>query len=147
MQLKWRPSPNKLLTEGPHLEIIISTTRPELDEGRAIGLEYQELRVHGLIDTGASLTVINPQIATTCKLLQTDWNRITTVGGTAGSFPAYAAAISFPGTDLPAFHVVRVVACPIIEQRFFSCLIGRDILRKWRLIYDGPNGEVEINAR
>lgn len=144
---RWRPNPSKLLAEGPHIEILISTTRPELDEGRAIGLEYQELRVHGLIDTGASLTVINPQIATTCKLLQTDWNRITTVGGTAGSFPAYAAAISFPGTDLPAFDIVRVVACPIIEQRFFSCLIGRDILRKWRLIYDGPNGEVEINAR
>jgi len=132
---KWRPRPSKLLTEGPHLEIVISTTRPELDEGRAVGLEYRELKVHALIDTGASLTVINPQIATSCKLLQTDWNRITTVGGLSGNFPAYVAAISFPGTDLPRFDVIRVVACPIIEQRFFSCLTGRDILRKWRLLY------------
>lgn len=143
---RWRPNPSKLLVEGPHIEILISTTRPEFEEGRAIGLEFRELVVHALIDTGASLTVINPQIATTCKLLQTDWNRITTVGGMAGSYPAYAAAISFPGTDLPGFDVVRVVACPIIEQRFFSCLIGRDILRKWVLTYDGPNGELEINA-
>ncbi|HET9408807.1 MAG TPA: TIR domain-containing protein [Candidatus Sulfotelmatobacter sp.] len=145
--LKWRPNPRKLLLEGPHLQMTISTTRPELDEGRAIGLEYRELAVHALIDTGASLTVINPQIASTCKLLQTDWNRITTVGGMAGSYPAYAAAISFPGSELPGFDVIRVVACPIIEQRYFSCLIGRDILRKWLFTYDGPNGEIEIQTR
>jgi predicted aspartyl protease len=143
---KWRRNPNKLLSEGLHIEILISTTRPEIAEGRAIGLEYRELPVHALIDTGASLTVINPQIATTCKLLQTDWCRITTVGSLAGSYPAYAAAISFPGTDLPGFDVIRVVACPIIEQRHFSCLIGRDILQKWLLTYDGPNGQLEIKA-
>ena len=144
--MKWRPNASKLLIEGPHIEILISTTRPELQEGQALGLEFRELSVHALIDTGASLTVINPQIATTCKLLQTDWNRITTVGGMAGRYPAYAAAISFPGTDLPGFDVIRVVSCPIIEQRFFSCLIGRDILRKWLMTYDGPNGQVEIRA-
>jgi predicted aspartyl protease len=145
--LKWRLNPSKLIFEGPHTEILISTTRLEFEEGRSIGLEYRELRVHALIDTGASLTVINPQIASTCKLLQTDWNRITTVGGTAGRYPAYAAAISFPETDLSGFDAMRVVACPIIEQPFFSCLIGRDILRKWHFAYDGPNGEIEIQAR
>ena len=144
--MKWRPNPSKLLLEGPHIEILISTTRPELEEGRAIGLEFQALPVRALIDTGAALTVINPQIASTCKLLQTDWNNITTVGGLAGRYPAYAAAISFPGTDLPHFDVIRVVACPIVKQQFFSCLIGRDILRKWLLIYDGPNGQLEISA-
>lgn len=145
--MKWHSSPSKLLLEGPHIQVLISTTRPELDEGRAIGLEFRELPIHALIDTGAALTVINPQIATTCKLLQTDWNQVTAVGGLAGRYPAYAAAMAFPGTDLPDFDVIRVVACPIIEQPFFSCLIGRDILRKWRLTYDGPTGDFEINAR
>jgi predicted aspartyl protease len=144
--LKWQLNPDKLLVEGPHIEIRVSTTRPELEEGRALGLEFTELSVHALIDTGASLTVINPQIASTCKLLQTDWNSITAVGGMAGRFPAYAAAISFPGTNLPSIGAIRVVACPIIKQPYFSCLIGRDILRKWKLIYDGPNGELEITT-
>ena len=125
---------------------MISTTRPELEEGRAVGLEYPELTVRALIDTGAALTIINPQIATTCKLSQTDWNRINTVGGESGEYPAHAAAIYFPGTELPGFDVIRVVACPIIKQPFFSCLIGRDILRKWLLIYDGRKGELEIKA-
>ena len=142
MKCRWNPA--ELLAEGPHIEILISTTRLELEEGRAIGLEFRELTVHALIDTGASLTVINPQVASTCKLLQTDWNKITTVGGMAGLYPAYAAAMSFPGTDLSPIDVIRVVACPIIEQRFFSCLIGRDILQKWCLTYDGPRSEFEI---
>jgi predicted aspartyl protease len=144
--LKWRPNPSTLLLQGPVIEIVVSTTRPELEEGRAIGLEYPELPMRALIDTGAALTIINPQIATTCKLLQTDWNKITAVGGVEGEYPAYAAAISFPGTELPRFDVIRVVACPIIKQPFFSCLIGRDILRKWLLQYDGPSRSFEITA-
>jgi hypothetical protein len=64
----------------------------------------------------------------------------------AGRFPAYAAAFSFPGTSLPSFDAIRVVACPIIKQPFFSCLIGRDILRKWKLVDDGVQGEFEITT-
>jgi TIR domain/Retroviral aspartyl protease len=145
-RLRWRPSPSTLLQVGPVIDILISTTRPEMEAGKSIGLQYQELLVKALIDTGAALTIINPQIAATCKLLQTDWSMINSVGGQAGEYPAHAAAISFPGTALPSFDVIRVVACPIIKQPFFSCLIGRDILRKWLLVYDGPNGELEITA-
>ena len=144
--MKWQLTPGKLLAEGPHIEICISTTRYEFNEGISVGLEFMELSVHALIDTGASLTVINPQIAKTCKLLQTDWKDLTAVGGMTGRFPANAAAISFPHTSLPRFDSVRVVACPIIKQPLYSCLIGRDILRKWRMIYDGPNGELEIEV-
>lgn len=99
--------------------------------------------MRALIDTGASLTVINPKIAITCKLKQTGHQMINAVGGQAG---AYAAAISFPRTELPSLDSTRVVACPIIRQPFFSCLIGRDIMRKWLLTYDGRSGEVEITA-
>lgn len=142
---KWRPDPNTLLRQGPHIEVVISRTQPELDN-KASADEHRELAIRALIDTGASLTVINPQIAATCKLVQTDRVSITTVGGMKGDFPAYAAALSFPGRDLPALDIVRVVACPFIGQPFFSCLIGRDILRKWHMTYDGPNGEIEIRA-
>ena|SRR5215831_1188229 len=122
----------------------VSATRAEIEEGKAVGLDFPELSVRALIDTGAALTIINPQIAVICRLRQTDRNRIIAVGGEAGEYPAHAAAISFPGTELPGFDVIRVVACPIIRQPFFSCLIGRDILQKWLFTYDGRTGEVEI---
>jgi hypothetical protein len=135
-----------LLQQGPHIRIVISATRYELTEGRAAGLDFSEWPVRALIDTGASLTIINPQIAATCKLKQTGRARINAVGGEAGEYPEYAAAISFPDDGLPAFEAIRVVACPIIRQPFFSCLIGRDILSKWLFIYDGRNGQVEIRS-
>jgi len=111
-----------------------------------VGLEFPELPVRALIDTGASLTVINPQIATTCKLKQTGRQKINAVGGAAGEYPEFAAAIAFPETELPSLATARVVACPIIRQPFFACLIGRDILRKWLLLYDGRSGVVEIQS-
>jgi hypothetical protein len=144
--LRWNPNPSTLLLQGPVIDVLISTTRPELDEGRAVGLEYIEAPVKALIDTGAALTIINPQIASTCKLSQTDWNKINSVGGERGEYPAYGASIYFPGTDLPGFDVIRVVACPIVRQPFFACLIGRDILRKWRFTYHGLKGEFEVSA-
>jgi hypothetical protein len=137
-------TPTELILQGPHIAILISATRLEVEEGRPLGLEFPELPVHALIDTGASLTVINPEIAKTCKLKQTGHQMINAVGGKAGEYPAYAAAISFPGSNLPSLDATRVVACPIIRQPFFSCLIGRDIMRKWLLSYDGRTGEVEI---
>jgi predicted aspartyl protease len=139
-------SPTDLLLHGPHIKVLISATRVEVVEGRPLGLEFPDLPIKALIDTGASLTVINPEIATTCKLKQTGHQTINAVGGKAGEFPAYAAAISFPGTELPGLDATRVVACPIIRQPFFSCLIGRDIMRKWRFIYDGRTGEIEITV-
>jgi len=144
--VKFPFSPARLLQQGPHIEILISATRLEVDEGRAIGLEYPDMSVRALIDTGASLTIINPEIAASCKLRQTGRQKINAVGGEAGEYPEYAAAISFPGSELPSLDTTRVVACPIIRQPFFSCLIGRDILRKWLLKYDGRSGEVEILA-
>ncbi len=118
----------------------------EVEDGRALGLEFPELPVSALIDTGASLTVINPEIAVTCKLKQTGFQRVNAVGGATGEYPEYAAAIAFPNSNLPRLDTTRVVACPIIRQPFYACLIGRDILQKWLFKYDGRSGSIEIEA-
>jgi predicted aspartyl protease len=143
--VKWPRSPATLLQEGPYIPILISATRLEVEEGRKIGLDFPEWSINALIDTGASVTVINPEVAKTCKLRWTGRARIIAVGGMAGEFPEHAAAISFPGTELSSFSAIRVVACPII-RRTFSCLIGRDILQKWLFLYDGRGGQIEIQS-
>lgn len=43
----------------------VSATRAEIEEGKAVGLDFPELSVRALIETGAALTIINPQIAVT----------------------------------------------------------------------------------
>src|SRR2546430_8244486 len=111
-------TPRALVLEGPHLAILISATRMELQEGRSIGLEFPELPVRALIDTGASLTIINPEIATTCKLKQTGHQTINAVGGAAGEYPEDAAAISFPGRVIPRLDNAPAVSRPIMWPSF-----------------------------
>jgi len=81
-------TPTALLQQGPHIAILVSATRWEVEEGRSVGLEFPELPVRALIHTGASLTIINPQIAATCKLKQTGHQKINAVGGEAGDTPS-----------------------------------------------------------
>jgi hypothetical protein len=104
---------NNLLLEWRDrtFQFLISATRFEAQEGRAVGLEFPELPVRALIDTGASLTIINPEIAATCKLKQTGFQKISAVGGLAGEYPEYGAAIAFPGSEIPSLGAARVVAC------------------------------------
>ena len=136
-------SPDELQQEGPRLRILISAPQVEIHEGRSLGLEYPEpLSLSALIDTGSSLTVVNPQVAQTCKLRQTGFVELS-AAGSLGRYPQFAARISFLGTDLKAFEVIPVVGCPLPRQQI-SCLIGRDLMRRWKFTYDGRTGEFTI---
>ncbi len=136
-------SPSDLQKQGPILHVLISHTTEELTEARSLGFEFPQARpFNGLIDTGAAVTIINPQLAETYKLKYTGPESITAAGHT-GKYPGYAASISFPDRKLKAFDVVRIIACPLASAEM-SCLIGRDILRFWELTYNGQSGEVTI---
>lgn len=142
--VKLHATPAVLQRDGPLIRIAISAPQFEIAQGRRIGLDFPEpMTIGGLIDTGASLTVVNPQVAQRCRLSHTGFATIF-AAGSSGQYPEYAAAISFPNHELKGFELIRVVACPIVGQRLFACLIGRDILRKWMLTYDGHSGETTI---
>ena len=142
VELSWKPG--DLQQEGPFIHIAISNPELELNEFRALGFEYPEpLPLKALIDTGASVTIINPEVAQTQKLRQTGYAQLV-AAGSSGRYPEHAAAIYFLGTKLKGFDPIRVVACSIVRQPV-SCLIGRDVLRKWHLTYDGRSGRVAID--
>jgi predicted aspartyl protease len=142
-QLVLSPSRDELQQEGPCVVVAIGAPRFEIDEGRSVGLEYPEpYRVKALIDTGAAVTVVNPQLVKTCKLRHTGFAEIVSAGG-SGRYQELAAAIYFPDTDLAGIDLIRVVACPIVRQPV-SCLIGKDILRRWCFLYDGTTGQIRI---
>jgi len=141
VRLSWAPA--ALLKDGPWIYINISAPEFEISEGRPLGLEFPQLTIKALIDTGASVTVVNPEVARTCKLRQTGVAQIV-AAGSSGTYAEHAAGISFPGTDLRRADPIRVIACSIVRQPV-SCLIGRDILQAWRFTYDGPAAQVEIS--
>jgi len=138
-----KTSPDELQQQGPILKVLIGHTPDELEEAQSVGFEFPESRpFNALIDTGAAVTIINPQLAETYKLRYTGMERITAVGHT-DKYRGYAAAISFPDRNLRGFDIVRIIACPLASP-VMSCLIGRDILRHWELIYNGESGAVTI---
>jgi predicted aspartyl protease len=137
-------SSTELLQHGPRIRISISAPQMEIEEGRAVGLDYPPpLLLTALIDTGSSLTVLNPEVAVSCKLRPTGIAKVSAAGA-VGRWVEYAATISFPDHGLKRFELIRVVGCPLPLQERSSCLIGRDLLRRWFFSYDGKTGNCTI---
>lgn len=130
---------------GPCIDVIIMNSHDVLEAGRAVGLEYPEpRRMRALLDTGASVTVISQVFANYCKLFQTsEGSEITAIGATHRC-GEHAGAISFPGTNLRPLDPIRVVSAVFAKERYYACLIGRDILRNWVLTFDGRAKRVTI---
>jgi predicted aspartyl protease len=132
-----------LRKSGPKIKIQIGHPQEELEIARQQGVRLKEPRtVTALIDTGASISVLNPQLAATCGLRQTGKIQISTAGQVSDR-PEYACAVAFPSTHLAEADPLRIVARPLPGQDV-ACLLGRDLLERWRFTYDGRTGEVDI---
>lgn len=135
--------PRTLISDGPVLQIQIGVTLDEMDFASVSGEPVSRpLKIRALIDTGASLTVINPEVANRCRLRQTGF-QLLSAAGSEGRYPSFSASISFPGSSLRGFDPVPVVACKLPRQSI-ACLIGRDLMARWSLEYDGRTGEVTV---
>ena len=134
--------PSVLHKHGPRIFIRISAPSSDIKEGSAVGLEFPEpFGITAVIDTGASLTVVNPEVVERCKLRPTGFAVVASIEK-KGLYRQHAACIRFPDTKLKTLDCIPVVACKISQQPY-ACLIGRDILRNWLLTYSG-DGDVSI---
>lgn len=142
-ELKWDPFEQG--DPGPCIDVVVMNSRDVIEAGRAVGLEYEKpLPIRALLDTGASVTVISKKFADYCKLFQTnEGSEITAIGATHRC-GEHAGSISFPGTDLRSFDPIRIVSAVFAKERYYACLIGRDILRNWVIVFDGRSKRVTI---
>lgn len=143
VELYWDPFSQT--DPGPCIDVTVMNSRDVIEGGRAIGLEYPEpRRMRALLDTGASVTVISKVFANHCKLFQTnEGSEITAIGATHHC-GEHAGAISFPGTDLQPLDPIRIVSAVFAKERYYACLIGRDILRNWVITFDGRSKKITI---
>jgi hypothetical protein len=58
----------------------------------------------------------------------------------------YVASLQFPKCGLRTVEVIEVSCCDLPTYPFlYHCLLGRDVLSRWVLTYDGPVGTWEIS--
>lgn len=102
----------------------------------------QAMKCDALLDTGASCLCIDSSIAQQLKLARKGIAASLTANGPRQS-NLYAVSISFFGGSLRRYDVIRAADVDLSKQPF-KCLIGRDIMRRWHVHYNGQTGTVSI---
>jgi len=129
---------------GPCIDVALMNSRHVVEARPDIGLEYPDpFRTKALLDTGAAVTVISKALAKHCKLYQTGITEIKTLGSVQ-KCGEYAASISFPGTNLRSVDPIRIISADFIKEPYYACLIGWDILRNWKITFDGKSNTAII---
>lgn len=132
-----------LRKSGPKIRVTVCHPQAAVTIAAKMGIALRPpLTITALIDTGAARTVVNPQVASTCGLKQTGEAQISSAGHLTKR-PEFAGAIRFPDQQLSTFDPLSLVACPLPEQDV-ACLLGRDVLERWYLTYDGRSGLIEV---
>ena len=131
-----RPDHASLIEFGPSIEVIVST---HVDPTQA---PTEGHTTHALVDTGASQSCIDMQLAQTLDLPVVDF---VMIGGAAGAnrHPQYAARIAIPVLEILQFGAFAGVDLAGGEQPH-RVLLGRTFLQSTVMIYDGIRAQVTI---
>lgn len=93
-----------------------------------------------LVDTGAGRTVLTPLAVQRVGLTVSNYTKVARAGGIEENVSVHAASIHFPRYRIATIEVMEVLCCELPEQPI-QCLIGRDIISRWLLTYDGKGGQ------
>jgi hypothetical protein len=132
---------------GPCIKFSVSRYVDEIEYGASIGLEYFEPPIPtALIDTGSPFTIISKVLAKNCNLSLTNPSfPIRTMNGDC-ECEEYCGSISFPGSELPRIAAARILARDFYKESSYACLIGRNVLKRWDIRFDGHSRMVTIKA-
>jgi predicted aspartyl protease len=105
------------------------------------------IETDALIDTGAQRTVLSPEAVRKAGLSKINETDVRGVGGVVKA-GVYVASLQFPRCDLSGIEVLEVSCCEL-PHILYHCLLGRDVLSRWKFVYDGPTGSwyIEDQAR
>jgi hypothetical protein len=134
--VKWDPFDQT--DPGPCIKIVVANTDDTIEAGSAIGLEFPAPQaITALLDTGSPFTIVSRTFARNRKLFLTNpATPIRTMGGDC-MCEEYSGSVSFPDSNLPSFETMRLLAADFNREPYYSCVIGRDILRHWNVRFDG----------
>ena len=126
------------------LDFVCGISKPRADALRKAGLSVPTaINLKGLVDTGASITCIDPLVLSSLGIVSTGTAPIHTPSTKPGS-PHFANefdisfVLSHP-TSTRTWSALRVIEAELAHQGI-QALIGRDILESCLMTYDGQAG-------
>ena len=145
-------SPIPLLQHGFNLPVEISTATVFRESPLSFPLSSMVVMAH--FDTGASSTSIDINLAKHMDLLVLGQKEVRTAAGKR-ILPNFAVDISFLNTKLSPFYNLPVGSCDLgfilepeksqLKPQNMGLLLGRDIMSKWNIIWNGHTSTVIIS--
>jgi len=134
-----------LVLSGFNVQVIISTASFFQIPNNPQSVKSAQILAH--FDTGASITSIDIELAKQLNLIPTGQSPSNTAAGLRQA-TNFVIDLSFPGTNLHPFRNLQISSCeltnPIIPPPF-KMLIGRDVMSRWNIIWDGPTSSVIVS--
>jgi hypothetical protein len=134
---------------GPLLIAYIGVSKPREEALKKAGQQVpQRVQIQALVDTGASVSGINPAILTTkLGLTPTGTGAVHTPSSAGAPMPIFDVSLTVPpgrpGETMLYLETLPVIGCDLTAQGFHG-LIGRDILQACVLFYNGRAGHFTL---
>lgn len=142
-----------LMQTGFNIPVSISTPSSAKVLSPDIIIRSATIMAH--FDTGASRTSIDTGLAQYLGLTPVGISPTHTAAGKV-NMPNFAVDITFPGSKLAPFINLPIGSCKLpfqieasgkieITPQNFSLLIGRDMMSRWNVVWNGPTSTVFIS--
>lgn len=131
-----------LQSTGPIIEVVILPPQAVIEQLQKEKKTIPSQKAIALIDTGASSTCISSAIVKQLGLIPFDVQRVHTAAGETEQL-LYDAGVVLP---ISQPNIISVqTPCAELDGQPFQVLLGRDILSRCSLIYNGPDNSFTLH--
>ena len=145
MKVSLNISPVPLMLEGFNIPVIVSTATAYQIPNNPQSVKAEQIIAH--FDTGANKTSIDIELAKKLKLIPTGESPSNTAAGLRKA-EDFVVDISFPSASLQPFKNLQISSCVLSNPENplpFQILLGRDVMSRWNIVWDGPTSTVIIS--
>lgn len=138
-----KPGTDSLFSGGVVMDILVGIDMVTATQLKDRGLAIPEpIPVKALLDTGCTTTSIDRSVAEKLGLKAIGFVQSLTANGPM-QCNQHLVSIQFPGIDIKGKPVHTIYTVDLIGQPI-DALIGRDLMSKWKITYNGIAGFVSI---
>jgi len=133
------------LLNGFNMGVIVSTATIFRSPQNPHSLNSSQIIAH--FDTGASKTSIDIELAKQLNLVPIGESPSHTAAGLRQATD-FVIDLGFPGTNLQPFINLQISSCKLTNPAMplpFKMLLGRDVMSRWNIVWDGPSSTVIIS--